>query len=353
MATIKDVAKVAGVSISTVSRALSEKIYVNPETKQRVMQAVDELGYRPNMLAKGLKEGKTRTIGLLIPDITNLYYARVMQNIEKYAVKNGYSLLLSNTNEDVGQEILAVDMLKERLVDGMIIIPSTSDIQHFLALQADGIPFVMLNRRFQDDINCVSNDQRGGAYDAVKYLIEHGHRKISVVLRSFQKQIYQDRYEGCMEALYEHGLQDSERYFLLNVDTIEDSRCQAIEMLKREDRPTVFFVTNDMLVFGIYSAVSALNMNIPQDVSVMGFDNLPTSPYLVPPLTTYEHALEKIAGEAFRTLMRQINHKQKMAEKIFLRGSIITRESVRTIYHDVKTEVDSAVLVEKRHTVSR
>ena len=331
MATIKDVAKSAGVSISTVSRALSEKIYVKDETRQLVLQAVEDLDYRPNMLAKGLKEGKSRTIGLLIPDISNLYYARVLRNIEKYAVANGYSLLINDTNEDVNQEILAVKMLKERLVDGIIVIPSSSDIRHFLALQDENIPFVMLNRRFQADINCVSNDQRGGAYDVVKYLIEHGHRKISMVLRSFQKQIYQDRYDGCMEALREHDLADSERYFLYDVNSIEDSFRRSTEMMKREDRPTAFFVTNDMLVFGVYSAASALKMNIPEDVSVMGFDNLPISPYMVPPLTTYEQPMERITGEAFRNLIRQIEHEQKIAEKIFIGGSIITRQSVKTL----------------------
>lgn len=331
MATIKDVAKLAGVSISTVSRALSEKIFVDPMTKKKVMQAVKTLGYRPNFLAKGLKEGKTGLIALIIPDISNPYYPRLVHCVEKHAVKNGYSLLLYNTNEDVEQEKNAIATLKNRYVDGVIVTATSSNIRHFLNFMDEGVPLVMVNRWYPDDINCISNDQLRGAYDVVKYLISHGHKKISVVLRNFDNTIYNERYQGCMMALNEAGLGESEKYFMFNVNTADESRRRTMEMLSRDDRPTAIFMTNDTLSFGIYSAAYSLHLRIPQDISIVGFDNLPTSEYMIPPLTSYEQDLESIGEKSVENLIRQIEHKQEKPDKVIIRGTIIERESVQDI----------------------
>ncbi len=218
MATIKDVARLAGVSISTASRALSEKIFVEPETKKKVLQAVADLNYRPNYLAKGLKEGKTGILALIIPDVGNMYYPQMIKYFEKHVAQNGYTLMLFNTNEDVEQEKKAIESIKKWYADGVIVLASTSEVAHFLSLNNDRIPMVLVNRVTSEDVSCVSIDHEAGAYDMMKYLISEGHSKISVVFRGFDNAIYRLRYEGTVRALREAGLGDTEKYFVFNAE---------------------------------------------------------------------------------------------------------------------------------------
>lgn len=331
MTTIKDVARKAGVSTSTVSRALSGRVFVEPDTKEKVNKAAKELNYRPNPLAKGLKNGRTEMLGVILPDISNTYFSILVKCIEKYATEKGYSILLVNTNEDVEQEKLAVQLLRERYIDGLAIIPACSEMEHLHELEQEDIPYVLVNRWIDENMNCVSNDQRGGCYDVMQYLIKNGHKKISVMLRSFEQNIYRDRYNGCMDALREHGLADSERYFLHNVNSIENSQQSVQELLSKGDNPTALFITSELYAFGAYKAIYEQGLRIPEDISVMGFDDLPTSPYMFPSLTTFHQSIERIAEYTVAGLLRQIENKQERPEKILLRGFIIPRESVKNL----------------------
>ena len=222
-------------------------------------------------------------------------------------------------------------MLKERYVDGLAIIPLCAEMDHIFSLRDEGIPFVLVNRWVGEEVNCVSNDQRGGCYDVMQYLIRKGHTKISVVLRSFEQHIYRERYNGCMDALRENKLEDSERYFLHDVNSIEDAEMAVMQLMQKPEHPTVLFITSEIYAFGAYSAINKLGLRIPEDVSVVGFDNLPTSPYMLPPLTTFNQAIDRIAEQTVANLLRQIENKQEMPEKILLRGSMISRASVKDL----------------------
>ncbi|MDR1933832.1 MAG: LacI family transcriptional regulator [Spirochaetales bacterium] len=331
MTTVKDVAKLAGVSASTVSRSLSEKIFVDPQTKARVLLAVEKLKYRPNLMAKGLKEGITRTFALIIPSITNLYYPQLVHSVEKCAAENDYSLILYNTNEDLEAERKAVEALQKYYVAGVIVSTASNDIQHILALEKNNIPFVLLNRLFPGNVNYVSNDQALGARKVMGYLIQKGHKRISVLLCGFQKQIYKYRYDGCMAALRAHRLEASEKFFLFDVNGIDVAHRRVIEIMRRKKPPTALFVTNNMLAFGVYRALNELGLRIPADVSIIGYDNLLTDQYMNPPLTSYEQPLDEIGKHAVLNLISQIKNKLRKPEKLLLSGSLLERESVQQL----------------------
>ena len=332
MTTIKDVAKLSGFSISTASRALSGKAYVNPEAKAKILHAVEVLGYTPNHIAKGLKEGRTNTIGLILPDISNLFYPKVIKSVQQAAAEKGLSLILANTDEKPATEQEAIESMRKIHVDGILVLPTSSEIlRKLLACRNSHTPCVILNRYYDVGVDCITNDDHFGGYTMMRYLIQKGHRKICVVLRSFQHFIYKERYEGCLKALRENGLEDSERYFLFDIDTIDMVFQKVLELVRQEDHPTAFFITNDMFTVGAYNAIKTAGYHIPDDISVAGYDNIILAPHMFPPLTTYEAPVDEIARRAVDRVMAAASDPDLPAQIQFLKGKIIQRDSVREL----------------------
>lgn len=332
MATIKDVAKLAGVSPSTVSRALSNKIFVEEETRQKVLQAVEALNYKPNLMAKALKDGKTQALAFFVPDINSLFYPMIMKSIEKYASEKGYALVLSNNNESIEQEKHNLNILKTRQVDGIICMSVLDEIDHLIQIQEEeNLPVVLLNRYPDQDVSCVSIDNYYGGYLMTKYLLDHGHTKIVGMFGKLNRQRFRDRLEGCRQAMLERGITNYDRYFIFDVDTIDQAYQQTLNLLKNEDRPTAIFASIDIMTVGIYSAVSQSGLTIPDDLSIVGFDNIFISQYMTPPLTTYNAPIEQIAKECVDTLIALIENKNSAHEKKFFKGNLIERNSVKSI----------------------
>ncbi len=330
MATIKDVALLANVSTATVSRALSSKVTVDSATKARVLAAVKELNYTPNLMARGLKDGKSKTFGLILPDISNLYYPKIAKSIGKYASEQGYSIILCNTNESVEEEKKQLQTLKNRQVDGIICLNTGEDISHFLNLINDGVPFTMVNRLFNDDINCITSDNRYGASQMVTHLIKNGHKKIACLFRSFTNQIYKERFEGCEKTLNDNNILDFEKYFAYDVNTIEDAFNATLALLRGDNPPTAIFASTDMMTIGIYSAINCEGLTIPNDISVVGYDNIQISNMMIPPLTTFHQSVDEIGKRAIDNLISQINGEKKV-EKTILKGEVLERKSVKNI----------------------
>lgn len=329
MSTIKEVAKLAGVSPSTVSRALSNRIFVEEETRQKVLKAVKELDYKPSFMAKALREGRTYTIALLVPDINSLYYPMIMKSVEKCTTQSGYSIILCNNNESIECEKRNLEMLGSRGIDGILCMSVEDDIRHLLRFQKEKkVPIVLLNRNFAEDISCVSIDNEYGGYLMVKYLLDMGHRKIAGMFGDFSRQRFRERYDGCKRAMEEYGVENYKKYFIYNVNTIEEAyRCTQEVMLK-EDKPTAFFASLDILAIGIYSGIGETGLTIPGDVSVAGFDNIFMTEYMTPPLTTYNAPVDRLAEESVRCLIQQIED-GAAASHIVMRGELIERKSVR------------------------
>ncbi|MDR1831998.1 MAG: LacI family transcriptional regulator [Fusobacteriaceae bacterium] len=327
MTTIKDVAKLAGLSICTVSRALAGKDKIRPETRERVFAAAKELDYKPNLSARSLKTGSTHTLGLIMPDITNPYYPKVAKYIEEYAEKFGYMLFFCNASEDVKREQMLVESLKKRDVDGVLVLPCSCEIKHFESFSDAGIPYVFLNRKFPGNINCVPTDNFYGAYMMTKYVIQAGHRKISAAFLSFENQIYHERFDGAVRALEEHGLKRCVEYFLFDIRDIGDAYQRISQMLLGADRPTALVAANDMICIGAYGAASACGLRIPEDFSVTGYDDIPMAALMIPPLTSYRQSEEEIAKRGVDYLLSCIAGKpQPYGDR--LRGEIIVRQSV-------------------------
>ena len=330
-ATIKDVAAMAGVSISTVSRALSGKTYVEEETKARVMDAVEKLHYQPNLIARGLKEKKTHMIAVMIPALDSLYYAALTQSIEQYAAEAGYSVLFSNSQNDPEKERKSIEILKTRLVDGIICLTIDDHIEHVLKMRtSENLPIVLLNRDIKENISSASIDMEYGSYLMTEYLLKHGHRKIAGVFENLEKQRHRRRYRGYMHAMQDYYVEINGDYVLSNATEVEDTYHKAKALFSREDHPTAVFVSEEMMVLGVYRAIAECGLSIPEDVSVVGFDNIYTAEYMYPALTTYDSMVEEVSRKSVEILLKEIEEGGD-TQKIVMRGDVIERESVRSL----------------------
>ena len=327
MASIRDVAAEAGVSISTVSRVLSGTVFVEPETKKRVQKAVKDLDYKPNLAARSLKRGNSKLLGLIIPDITNAYYPELVNNINAVASKYGYSIILCETMGDVDREKQFFETLKYFFVSGIIYIASTDDIS-FVEQYIGEIPIVFLNRFFDVSAPCINVKNEESTYEATKYLIEKGHRRIAVIIGSIMRQYNQERLEGVKKAFEESGITGYEKYILYNVDGISSAYEKTMELLKLSEPPTAFFLFSDYLATGVYNGISSSGFSIPKDISVMGFDDTPQAKYLIPPLTTIRHPCVEKAEEIFSILMEESKSIGKQKKWVSYDGIFIERESV-------------------------
>lgn len=331
MATIKDVAILAGVSTCTVSRALANKGYIKLETKNLILKAAKQLHYRPNYSAQSLKYGNTRTIGLIVPDITNPYYPKITKSIENYLQKIGYTLILGNTGEQVTKEKKIIETFKRHNVDGVIALPCSKDVKHIQSLSNSGIPYVFLNRNIAGEKHTILTDNYFGGYTMVKFLIENGHRRIGIIIPNFDNQIYEERFIGAKSALAEYDLlKSNQKYFLLNVHNVQIEHGRVCNILRCQERPTAFFAANDMLGIGIYGAIWDCGLKIPDDVSVVGYDDISIDSLMFPPLTTFLQEEDKIAEKAVNHLICLIEHRQTK-ETECLKGKIIIRDSVKNL----------------------
>ncbi len=329
MTTIKDVAKLAGVSASTVSRALSNRVFVEEETRQKVLNAVKELNYHPSVLAKGLREGRSHMLAFLVPDINSLFYPMVMKSMERYAAEKGYALILCNNNEEIENEKKNITMLRSRGIDGLLCMSVEDDVSHLLQFEEEsGIPVVLVNRDVPNQVSCVSVDNEYGGYLMTKHLLEQGHRKIAGMFGDLGRQRFRARYAGCKRAMEEYGIENDKQYFIYNVDTIEEAYQKTLEALSGKDGPTAFFASMDILAIGIYSGISRAGLRIPEDISVVGFDNIFMTQYMIPPLTTYSSPLDQLTKESIDCVLNQIENPKEIRQ-MKLKGELMERSSVQ------------------------
>ena len=305
--------------------------FVEPETKEKVMRAVSDLNYKPNLAARSLKKGGSRLIGLIIPDIMNPYYPEVVKYMETCATKAGYSLILCDALGDVKKEKEYFETLKYLFVDGILYIASTEDIEHVRPYIGD-IPMVIVNRIFDVDAPCINIDNVDAAYQAVKCLTENGHKKIALYISDKDRQYNRERLEGALKALSEYGITDYEKYIIRNVGSEDDAYYRTLELMRSEERPTGIFMFNDFMAYGVYRGIAKSGMRIPDSISVVGFDDIPQVKYLDPPLTTLRHSLADTAELIFERLMEQIKTQTcAHGSKTYFKGRLIERESVKRL----------------------
>lgn len=334
MINIKTVAQYAGVSSSTVSRVLSGKNYVNEKTRQRVLKAVEELNYSPNALAKGLKMGCTNTIALMVPSIENQMFPIVARGVEDTARKNGFTVVLCNTDEDVEIEKQYIRKLKNRWIDGFIVCSMLPNSDHIRELKDEGFPVVVTSRYYDDPIDAVIIDNYKAAYDAVCYLIKRGHRRIAIAMGRKELSLYKKRFDGYVDALKSNNIAVDESLIMYETDGTNSFYNLTQDMLKSGNIPDAVFATSDPKAIVIIRAIRDCGFRIPDDISVLGFDNIDMSALIDPPLSTVAQPFYEMGALATNKLVKLIEEKGKNKENIepiidVLDTKLIIRKSTR------------------------
>jgi LacI family transcriptional regulator len=305
--TLKDVAQYAGVSVTTASRALNDKPDISKETKELIQIAIKELGYVSNLQARELRTQRTSTIGIVISDNANPFFARVIRGIQDTASANGFQVILCNTDEDYDKELHAIRLLSSMQVAGILITPVQSQTDDILELQANQIPFVSITRYLSNiDTNyVVGNDALGGRL-AVNHLIERGYQQLFCINGPLHISPGIERWNGCQEALRQHGITNYADLAIFGNINMEDGYRAAKEILKRAKPPFGIFCFSDYVAIGAYQALFEANLRIPEDVGLVGYDNIEFAPLLRVPLTTLDNPRYQVGKAAMEMLMEII-----------------------------------------------
>ncbi|MCL6614128.1 MAG: LacI family transcriptional regulator [Firmicutes bacterium] len=330
-ATIKDVARLAGVSRSTVSRVLNAKSEVDPETATRVWQAVKELDYHPNTSARALVRQRTDTIGVMVADVTNPFYEKIIKGIEATANAAGLNLAFYNSYEDLaGRRKIILSALEGSRVDGLIVVGShLGDKSTLLEMAARGLAISLVERNFADpSIPCVVSDNKTGARLAVEHLLGLGHRRIAFITGNLHYQTAIERLEGYKETLSSHGIPIEDELIAFG-DFEHKSGYEAMkQLLALPQRPTAVFASNDMMAIGAMQAIGEAGLSVPGDVAVVGYDDITFASMVYPQLTTIRQPLYEMGALAAQGLIERLrNGHDTEPFKKFLPVELVIRKS--------------------------
>lgn len=328
--TIIDVAKAAGVSVATVSRVVNGNYPVRESTRERVQKAIDELHYVPNVQARELNTRRSSIIGVVLPSLYNMFFAEVIDGIEEVVRKDGFSLILNCAKNDPRQEMNCVKALVARNVSGLIVIsPNTAHIEEgFYARLAMRMPIVFVNGYHRiRGISYVMNDERAGMRNALAYLLRLGHKRILFV-RGENSDSYAIKERSCREFLEPRGL--FKESFVINIgegnsiDTVDDTQ-RALMTAIPSLGPTAVCCCNDLMAVGTLNACKQLGLRVPQDISVMGYDNISLSRLVSPKLTTMDQNMFQLGESAASVLVHRIRTGE--SRHVTLDNVLVTRES--------------------------
>ena len=330
MATIKDVAARAGVSISTVSHVLNHTRRVSEEATRNVLEAVSALNYAPNSVARSLKVNNTRTIGLLVTASANPFFAEVVKGVEDYCFNQRYSLILCNTENQLERQRHYLRMLMEKRVDGLLVICTDLDqeIQNLLRGYQQVPQVVMDWGGTSDFANVINDNVRSGAYLAGRHLMEQGHRHIACITGQLHKQTTQLRLDGVRDALGEFDVTLADSDILEGDYEMQSGHDAMLELLRRPQRPTAVFAFDDPMAIGAICAAAQAGLRIPEDLSVIGYDDVEMAQFSNPPLTTIRHPKAELGALAVELLVSRIRNKELSTEDVTVQPELIVRKSV-------------------------
>jgi LacI family transcriptional regulator len=330
--TIRDVARLAGVSVSTVSAALNDKPIVKSSTKQRVQEAAAKLNYRPNAIARSLVTNESRLVGLVVPDMADPYFPAIAAGIDEVASRLGYTVILANTLRDAKRETEQIKVLMERRVDGLVFAGGgTVGAQGWLGSVAGNIGIVVIDRpELAFSYPSITIDNVRGAEKATRYLIELGHEVIGFVGGPVDSHVSEERLQGYRLALQDSGLYYSEELVVHGDFTPKGGWVAMEELLSRQelDAPlTAVFVANDQMAIGAMHGARLSGKEIPRDMSIIGFDDIDLAAVVEPPLTTMAVPTQDIGKTAMEMLAKYLNEGALEQDRILLQPKLIQRGS--------------------------
>ncbi|MGM9927097.1 MAG: catabolite control protein A [Bacillus sp. (in: firmicutes)] len=328
--TIYDVAREANVSMATVSRVVNGNPNVKPATRKKVNDVIERLGYRPNAVARGLASKKTTTVGLIIPDISNIFYAELARGIEDIATMYKYNIILSNSDDNKEKELHLLNTMLGKQVDGLIFMGGNITEEHVVEFKRSPVPIVLAGS-IEDtgQIASVNIDYELAAYDAVMHFVREGHTKIALVLGNFNEPISMKKLAGYKKALEEQNIPYREEY-VVEGDFSYDSGIEASEKLCEGDEiPTAILVGADEMAVGVVHAIQDKGYNVPNDISVISFDNTKLTLMVRPQITTIVQPLYDIGAVAMRLLTKLMNKEEVEYNAVVLPHRIEERDSTK------------------------
>lgn len=327
--TIRDVARTAGVSVSTVSRVLNNSKPVSDEVRQRVMSAVETLGFQPNALARSLILRRSSFIGLLVPDVSNPFFSEVVAGVEEVANAQGYNVILCNTHGELAREMAYLDILKEHQAAGVVFMCRELRDEHLKRFAADGMPVVLASRYSEKkSLPRVVIDDQQAAYDATIHLIERGHQRIAFISGSvLDRASGLDRLMGYQRALNDHQFPIDFRLIKEGNFKAQSGYKAAQELLGQQAPPTAILAANDEMAIGAINAIFASGRRVPDDIAVVGFDDIYLASIFRPALTTIRQPIREIGSEAAQMVLRLVRGESLPDEKVVLPHELVIRES--------------------------
>jgi LacI family transcriptional regulator len=326
--TMADVAREAGVSLMTVSRVVNSKAEVGVATRQRVQEVIERLGYRPSGIARGLATKRTGTIGLVLPDVANPFFAEVAQGAEHVAYAEGFNVFLCNTKEDAGREAAVLRSLEEKRVDGLVLCSSRLDEASLGEAVSRFSSVVMVNRRLeQDQVHSVLLDDETGGRQATDHLLQSGHRAVGMLAGPAISHSGIERAAGYRAALTTAGLPYLPEYVRPCPPMVEGGYDGVLGLLADHPGLTAVFCYNDLVAVGALRACADLGRQVPTDVAVVGYDDIPLAALVTPPLTTCRVPRYELGVEAVQLLLDRIRRSQEMPAEIILKPELVVRAS--------------------------
>jgi len=328
MSTIRDVAKRAGVAPITASRVLNRSGSFSDAARVRVEAAAAELGYVPNRVAQSLRSRRTRMIGLVLTDITNPFWTTIARAVEDVTSARGYHVIVCNTDESDAKQKQYLDLLLQTQVDGFLLVPAGNAVEEIDRIQQRDVPLVVLDRTLPLPVDVVRADSEGGAYQLAEHLLELGHRRIAVLSGPRDTSVAVDRVAGCVRALEERGLAADPSLIFHGEFTQESGAAMTRQALFARPQPTALFAVNNFIAIGAIRAVRESGLRIPEDIALVGFDDLPEHLVLEPFLTVASqpaYEMGRVAAE--RLLDRLAQDEPHEFQEVVLPTPLIVRRS--------------------------
>ncbi len=334
ISTIRDVAEKAGVSTTTVSHVINKTRFVSENLVNRVDDAIRELNYQPSGLARSLRTKASGSLGVIIPDNTNPFFAEVVRGIEDYCFKQGYSVFLCNSDGDPDKEYNYIKLLREKSIDGMLLVSTGNDQESLDLLEQGKIPKVIIDREVESvNSDLVLVDNLSGGYKATKHLLDLGHTRIGCITGSSQVTPSGQRLEGYVKALGEKGISVDDSLIETGDFKSQSGGNCLLKLIQKPEPPTAVFACNDLMAIGALAAARQLNIDVPRDLSIVGYDDIAMASMITPGLTTIAQPKRELGETSANLLLERIIEKRTRQITIILDPLLISRESSARFFH--------------------